>query len=63
MATVGDRCDLYIKLGSLGCVLGPLLFAVYCTPVGECVTDHGIHYQSTIMFMVKYSCDITPMKA
>ena len=27
-----------------GSVLGPLLFAVYCSPVGDITTDHGIHY-------------------
>ena len=25
-------------------MLGPLLFAVYCSPVGDIITDHGVHY-------------------
>jgi len=24
-------------------VLGPLLFVVYCSPVGDVITDHGAH--------------------
>jgi len=27
-----------------GSVLGPLLFAVYCSLVGDIITDHGVHY-------------------
>ena len=27
-----------------GTVLEPLLFAVYCSPVGDIITDHGVHY-------------------
>ena len=27
-----------------GSVNGPLLFAVYCSPVGDIITDHGVHY-------------------
>jgi len=27
-----------------GSVLGSLLFAVYCSPVGDIITDHGVHY-------------------
>ena len=25
-------------------VLRPLLFAIYCSPVGDIITDHGVHY-------------------
>jgi len=25
-------------------VLGPLLFAIYCCPVGDIITDHGVRY-------------------
>jgi len=27
-----------------GSVLGPILFAVYCSPVGDVVAWHGVHY-------------------
>ena len=27
-----------------GSVLGPLLFAIYCSLVGDIITDHGDHY-------------------
>ena len=27
-----------------GSVLGPILFAVYCSPVGDIITQHGVQY-------------------
>ena len=29
---------------SQGSVLGPVLFAVYCRPVSDIITDHGVRY-------------------
>ena len=28
-----------------GSVLGPILFAVYCSPVADVIADHGVRYQ------------------
>jgi len=35
------KLEVDVRLGS---VIRPLLFAVYCSPVGDIITDHGVHY-------------------
>ena len=35
------RLDVGVGQGS---VLGPLLFAVYCSPVGDTIAEHGVRY-------------------
>ena len=35
------RLDVGVGQGS---VLGPLLFAVYCSPVGDIIAEHGVRY-------------------